>query len=188
VSKVYERLDDRLIAFMARQKMFFVATAPLDAHGHVNLSPKGYDSLVVIDPVTVAWLDMGGSGIETVAHLRENGRITLMFCAYEGLANILRLYGRGEATALDSPDYPALLELFPGRPQARAVIKVHIERIADSCGWAVPFYEFKAERDQLRRYIDNVDPQTWAAKRFEGNALSIDGLPGLVRTAPTAAE
>ncbi len=128
MSKVYERLDDRLIAFMAKQKMFFVATAPLCPDGHVNLSPKGYDSLVVIDPLTVAWLDMGGSGVETIAHLRENGRITLMFCAFEGPANILRLYGRGEATALDSPDYPALLDLFPGRPQARAVITVHIDK------------------------------------------------------------
>jgi hypothetical protein len=187
MSKTYDRLDDKLIAFIRRQKMFFVATAPLSAEGHVNLSPKGYDSFAIIDPTTVAFLDMGGSGIETVAHLRENGRITIMFCAFEGPANILRLYGRGESTALDSPDYPALLDLFPGRPQARAVITVQLTRVADSCGWGVPFYEFKGERDQLRRYIDNVEPETWAAKRFEGGAQSIDGLPGLIRT-PLAAE
>jgi hypothetical protein len=178
--KIYERLDDRLTAFVKRQKIFFVATAPLSADGHVNLSPKGYDTFTIIDSTTVAYLDMGGSGIETVAHLRENGRITLMFCAFEGPANILRLYGRGTSTALDSPDYPALLALFPGRPQARAVITVHVTRIADSCGWAVPFYEYLGERDQLRRYIDNVTPETWVTKRFEGGARSIDGLPGLI--------
>jgi hypothetical protein len=187
MSKTYHRLDDKLIAFIRRQKIFFVATAPLAAEGHVNLSPKGYDSFAIIDPTTVAFLDMGGSGIETVAHLRENGRITIMFCALEGPANILRLYGRGESTAMDAPGYPALLALFPGQPQARAVVTVRLTRIADSCGWGVPFYEFKGERDQLRRYIDNVEPETWAAKRFEGNALSIDGLPGLIRT-PMAAE
>jgi hypothetical protein len=180
VSKTYERLDARLIAFIQRQKMFFVATAPLSADGHVNLSPKGYDSFAIIDAHTVAYLDMGGSGIETVAHLRENGRITLMWCAFEGPANILRLYGRGRSTALDSPDYPALLDRFAGRPQARAVVTVHVTRIADSCGWAVPFYDYQGERDQLRRYIDNVAPETWAAKRFESGARSIDGLPGLL--------
>jgi hypothetical protein len=183
VAKTYDKLDDRLIAFIRRQKIFFVATAPLSAEGHVNLSPKGYDSFAIIDTTTVAFLDMGGSGIETVAHLRENGRITLMWCAFDGPASILRLYGEGTSTALDSPDYAALLDLFPGRPQARAVITVRVTRIADSCGWAVPFYEFKGERDQLRRYIDNVDPDTWAAKRFESGARSIDGLPGLIAAA-----
>jgi hypothetical protein len=187
MSKIFDRLDDKLIALIRRQKMFFVATAPLSAEGHVNLSPKGYDSFAIIDPLTVAFLDMGGSGIETVAHLRENGRITIMFCAFEGPASILRLYGHGKSTALDSPDYPALLDLFPGRPQARSVVTVRLTRIADSCGWAVPFYDFKGERDQLRRYIDNIEPATWAAKRFDGNARSIDGLPGLLRT-PMAAE
>ena len=179
-------LDDKLIAFIKRQHMYFVATAPLSPDGHVNLSPKGYDSFAIIDPTTVAFLDMGGSGIETVAHVRENGRITIMFCAFEGAPNILRLYGEGRSTAMDSPDYPALLALFPGKPQARAVITVRLTRIADSCGWAVPFYDYKGERDQLRRYIDNVEPETWQAKRFEGNAWSIDGLPGLVRTTEAA--
>jgi hypothetical protein len=180
MAKTYPHLDERLIAFIERQKMFFVATAPLSADGHVNLSPKGYDSFTIIDHETVAYLDMGGSGIETVAHLRENGRITLMWCAFEGAASILRIYGRGVSTAMDSPDYPALLELFPGRPQARAVITVKITRIADSCGWGVPFYKYKGERDQLRRYIDNIEPDAWKARRFEAGARSIDGLPGLV--------
>ena len=185
MGKTYAQLDDKLIAFIKRQKMFFVATAPLSAEGHVNLSPKGYESFAVIDRATVAYLDMGGSGIETVAHLRENGRITLMWCAFEGPANILRIYGRGTSTALDSPDYPALLDLFPGRPQARAVITVNVTRVADSCGWAVPFYDYKADRDQLRRHIDNVEPETWKSRRFENGAQSIDGLPGLVPVSQT---
>jgi hypothetical protein len=180
MGKTYDQLDERLTAFIRRQKMFFVATAPLSAQGHVNVSPKGYESFAILGPTTVAYLDMGGSGIETVAHLRENGRITLMWCAFEGAANILRLYGRGTSTAMDSPDFPALLDLFPGRPQARAVIVVELTRIADSCGWSIPFYEYKGERDQLRRYIDNIEPDTWKARRFESGARSIDGLPGLV--------
>ena len=113
MSATYEKLDDKLIAFIGRQKMFFVASAPLSADGSVNLSPKGYDSFVVIDPMTVAFLDLGGSGVETIAHLKENGRITLMFCAFDGPANILRLYGRGEATTLDQPGFAELLKLFP---------------------------------------------------------------------------
>ena len=96
MSAIHEALDERLVAFIQRQKLFFVATAPLSVEGSVNLSPKGYDSLAIIDPLTVAYLDLGGSGAETIAHLRENGRITLMFCAFEGRANIVRLYGRGE--------------------------------------------------------------------------------------------
>jgi hypothetical protein len=183
MGKTYDQLDERLIAFIRRQKMFFVATAPLSPDGHVNVSPKGYESFAIIDHATVAYLDMGGSGIETVAHLRENGRITLMWCAFDGAANILRVYGKGTSTALDSPDYPALLDLFPGRPQARAVITVRVTRVADSCGWSIPFYEYRGERDQLRRYIDNIEPETWKARRFEGGARSIDGLPGLLPTA-----
>ncbi len=175
----YDALDEELIGFIRRQKLFFVATAPLSAQGSVNLSPKGYDSLAIIDPMTVAWLDLGGSGAETIAHLRENGRITLMFCAFEGRANILRLYGEGEVCPFDSPAFPEKLALFPGFSRARAVITVRIRRIADSCGWGVPFFEFKSERDQLRRYVDNGEDEAWAIRRCERNAVSIDGLPAL---------
>ncbi|HRD47773.1 MAG TPA: pyridoxamine 5'-phosphate oxidase family protein [Caulobacter sp.] len=107
MASTYDALDDRLIAFIKAQKLFFVATAPLSAEGSVNVSPKGYDSLVVLDAHTVAYLDLGGSGIETLAHVRENGRITLMFCAFEGQASILRLYGRGEATNFDDRASPS---------------------------------------------------------------------------------
>jgi len=181
MSTVYERLDDRLRAFIAEQKMFFVATAPLSGEGNVNVSPKGYDSLAVIDDLTVAYVDLGGSGIETIAHLRENGRITLMFCAMDGRPNILRLYGRGEAITFDDPEFEDLVGLFPDFHRARAVIRVRLTRIADACGWGVPTYEFKGERDQLRRYVDHRTEDEWREKRYASNALSIDGLPGLVR-------
>jgi hypothetical protein len=175
----HDALDERLIAFIRRQRMFFVATAPLSTEGSVNVSPKGYDSLAIIDPSTVAYLDLGGSGAETIAHLRENGRITLMFCAFEGRANILRLYGRGEVCLFDAPGFAEKLALFPGFKRARAVVTVRIGRIADSCGWGVPFFEFKGERDQLRRHVDAAEDEDWARRRYERNALSIDGLPAL---------
>ena len=183
MANLFERLDDKLIAFIKAQKMFFVATAPLGAEGHVNVSPKGYDSLVVLDERRVAFVDLGGSGAETLAHLLENGRITLMFCAYEGMPLILRLYGQGRATTLGDPDFAEKLAWFPGFERARAVIEVDITRIADSCGWSIPFYEFKGERDQLRRWVDHRPYEEWAERRYEANAVSIDGLPALVRPA-----
>ena len=141
---VYEALDAKLIAFIRRQKLFFVATAPLSAEGCVNVSPKGYDSLAIIDSRTVAYLDLGGSGIETHAHLRENGRITLMFCAFEGAANILRLYGHGESCSFDEPGFAEKMELFPAFERARGIITVRIDHVADSCGWGVPSSNIKA--------------------------------------------
>lgn len=182
MSNSYGKLDDTLIAFIRRQKLFFVATAPLAADGSINLSPKGYDSLAIIDDSTVAYLDLGGSGIETHAHLRENGRITLMFCAFEGPANILRIYGRGETVTFDDPGFGEKMKLFPSFARARGIVTVHIARVMDSCGWGVPFFDFKGERDQLRRWIDARPYGEWAERRYESNARSIDGLPGLVRS------
>ena len=184
MSKTYEKLDDKLIEFIKAQKMFFVATAPLSRDGHVNVSPKGYDSFVVIDESTVAWLDLGGSGIETMAHLKENGRITIMFCAFDGAANIVRLYGQGEAVQFDDPRFAGLLALFSNFDKARAIVTVKLDRISDSCGWGVPFYEFKGEREQLQRYANNprTDGRTWEQRWYEGNAESTDGLPGVTRT------
>lgn len=182
MSNSYGKLDDTLIAFIRRQKLFFVATAPLAADGSINLSPKGYDSLAIIDDSTVAYLDLGGSGIETHAHLRENGRITLMFCAFEGPANILRIYGRGETVTFDDPGFGEKMKLFPSFARARGIVTVHIARVMDSCGWGVPFFDFKGERDQLRRWVDARPYDEWAERRYESNARSIDGLPGLVRS------
>ena len=181
MSKTYEHLDEKLIACIKAQKVFFVATAPLSGEGSVNVSPKGYDSLALIDERTVAYLDLGGSGAETLAHVRENGRITLMFCAFEGAANILRLYGRGRAVAFGEPGFAELKALFPTFERARAIVVVDVTRIADSCGWGVPIYEFKAEREQLHRHVDHRPFDEWAERRYEANAVSIDGLPALVR-------
>src|ERR1700759_3028829 len=126
MAAIYDHLNDKLVDFIGRQKLFFVATAPLSAEGSVNVSPKGYDCLAIIDPRTVAYVDLGGSGIETHAHLRENGRITLMFCAFEGPANIVRLYGRGETCAFDQPGFAERMKLFPAFLRARAVITVRL--------------------------------------------------------------
>ena len=181
MGKTYAAIDDKLAAFIGAQKMFFVATAPMAADGHVNVSPKGYDSFVILDANTVAYLDLGGSGIETHAHVRENGRITLMFCAFEGSANIVRLYGQGEAIGFDDPGYDALMANFPGFERARAVIKVQVIQVTDSCGWGVPFMAFQGERDQLQTYVAHKDEAEWREGRYAKNAISIDGLPGLVR-------
>ncbi len=181
MAKVYDQIDDRLAAFIAAQKMFFVATAPLSGDGHVNVSPKGYDSFRILGPKQVAYADLGGSGVETVAHARENGRITLMFCAFDGPALILRLYGRARVMQFDEPGFDEELARFPGVARARNIVFVDVERIADSCGWGVPFYEFREERDQLKRVVDNRTHEEWAQKRYATNAVSIDGLPGLVK-------
>ncbi|HHL43347.1 MAG TPA: pyridoxamine 5'-phosphate oxidase family protein [Hellea balneolensis] len=179
MARSFEQLNDDHIKFIKAQKMFMVATAPLDPNGHVNTSPKGYDSLRILDRKTIAYLDMGGSGIETLAHLKENGRITLMFMAFEGKANILRVYGRGEAVSFDEPGFEEKLALFPNFERARSIMTIDIHRVADSCGFGVPFYEFKSERDQLKRAIDHKTLEDWKAHRLNTNAASIDGLEGL---------
>ncbi len=181
MGKTYDKLDDKLIDFIKAQKLFFVASAPLSEEGHINVSPKGYDSLAVIDEKTVAYIDLGGSGIETQAHMRENGRITLMFCAFDGPANIMRIYGRGEVFDFADPEFDELMALFPAFDRARAIFKIHIDSIMDSCGWGVPFYEFKGERDQLRRSHGHKTFEAWIEHRYNTNAVSLDGLPGLSR-------
>ncbi len=158
MGKVYERLTDKLSAFITAQKMFFVGSAPLSGSGHVNLSPKGYDTLRIIDPQTIMYLDYGGSGIETHAHILENERITLMFCAFEGKPNIVRLYGRGDVCAFHDPGFKEKLATFPGFDRARAIITVHLTRISESCGYSIPFYDYHGERDQLQRSHTHTKP------------------------------
>jgi hypothetical protein len=179
VGKTYPEIDPRTAEFLGQQHVFFVATAPLSATGRVNLSPKGLRSFVVLDPRTVAYLDLTGSGIETVAHLRENGRITLMFCAFEGPPKILRLHGRGEVIEPGHAEWEALAARFPPHPGARSVIRVHVERIADSCGYAVPLMHYEGDRDQLARWAERKGPEGLVAYRAANNRKSIDGLPGL---------
>lgn len=183
MGKVYEHIDDKLTTFIKAQKVFFVATAPLAGDGHVNLSPKGYDSFAVLGPSKVAWLDIGGSGIETMAHVKENGRMTIMFCAFDGSALILRLYGECTSVQFDDPAFPAHLAHFPAFDKARAIYTMDVTRIQDSCGWGVPFYDFREARDQLMRFADNpkMTADKWAEVYYSKNAMSIDGLVGMER-------
>ena len=185
MSKSYDQLTDAHVEFIRNQKIFFVATAPLSGEGSVNLSPKGYDSLSVVNANKIAWVDLGGSGIETLAHLKENGRITLMFCAFEGGANIMRVYGRGRALTFDDQGFDDLMARFPTFERARAVVEIDVTRVQDSCGWGVPFFDYKGERDQLRRYIDHRPLDEWKAHRYATNATSVDGLPGLTAGSTT---
>ncbi len=181
MGKTYDMLNDKLIRFISAQKMFFVASAPLSNNGYVNISPKGYDCFKIINSTKVAYLDLGGSGIETLAHLRENGRITIMFCAFEGKANIVRLYGTGTAVNFDEPGFDDALALFPKYSRARSIITINITRIADSCGFGVPFYDFRGERDQLMRSANHRTEKDWKAYRYMRNPQSIDGLEGLIK-------
>ncbi len=189
MSQTFAALDDQLVAFIRAQKLFFVASAPLAHSGTINVSPKGYDTLAIIDRLTVAFLDLGGSGAETLAHVRENGRLTVMLCAFDGSARILRLSGRAQAVAFDQPGFGERLAFFPGFTRARAVVTLQLERIADSCGWGVPLFEFRSERDQLRRWVQNGEDDAWAERRYAANAVSVDGLPALTRfTAASSGE
>jgi hypothetical protein len=179
MGKVFDGIDDTLCRFISEQHVFFVATAPLDATGHVNLSPKGLQSFRVIDPKTVAYLDLTGSGIETVSHLRENGRIVIMFCAFQGPPKILRLHGRGEAVEPGNQRFNDLVALFPDLPGVRSVILVSLERIADSCGYGIPLYNYEGERNQLLDWANRKGARGLVDYRAANNQASIDGMPGL---------
>jgi hypothetical protein len=179
MGKVYDGIDESVRAFIERQHVFFVGTAPTAPDGHLNLSPKGLDSFRILGPRTVAYLDLTGSGIETVAHLRQNGRITILFCAFEGRPLIVRLYGHGRAVEPGDPDWDGLIAHFPDYPGTRSVIVMDVERIADSCGFAVPLYECRGERSQLLDYADKQGPEVLEQYKARRNRASIDGLAGL---------
>lgn len=173
-------IDPKTADFIRAQHIFFVATAPLSAEGLVNLSPKGLDTFRVLDDHTAAYLDITGSGIETVAHIKENGRITIMFCAFDGPPNIVRLHGRGEVIEPSHSDFTPLLQQFPPRPGIRAVIRIHVHRVSSSCGYAVPFMDFRAERTKLDESCTRKGEDGLRAYRDRKNRQSLDGLPGLV--------
>lgn len=183
MGRVDDAISDELAAFIAAQHVFFVATAPSGGDGHVNVSPKGLDTLAVLDPNTVAYLDLTGSGVETIAHLRDNGRITIMLCAFEGKPLIVRLHGRGEVLPVCEPEADALLSRFGSYPGARSVIRVRVDRVSTSCGYGVPLLEYEGDRDQLRSWAERRGPDGLATYRAEKNSASIDGLPGLDATA-----
>jgi Pyridoxamine 5'-phosphate oxidase len=189
MGKIFDAIDEQLETWIYRQPMFFVGTAPLDADGHVNVSPKGpIESLRVLAPTTVAYLDMVGSGAETIAHVRENARIVIMLCAFEGPPRILRLHGRGEVVIASDPRFAGLMELCgfgePAIPEARrAIVLVEVVRVADACGYGVPLMKHEGARPHA---------DLWAAKKLrvggpealvdyqrDKNAVSIDGLPAV---------
>lgn len=178
MGKVTDALDPNLIEWIGKQHLFFVATAPRDG-GHVNLSPKGLDSFRVLGPTTVSYLDLTGSGVETVSHLRDDGRITLMFCAFEGPPNIVRLFGQGRVVELGDPDFEEQAARFPAIPGARSVITVEVHRVQSSCGYAVPRMDFVEDRNTLVTWAERRGPDGLAEYRRDRNSASIDGLPGL---------
>jgi hypothetical protein len=179
MGKVYEAIDERLAEWIGSQHLFFVATASLSREGSVNLSPKGLDSFVILDPHSVAYLDLVGSGAETVAHLRENGRITILFCSFEGSPRLLRLYGRGEVLEPGDEGFEPLLARFPQHPGIRSMIRVSVTRIADSCGFGVPLYRFEGERTQLIAWAERKGEKGLREYQLENNRVSVDGLPAL---------
>jgi hypothetical protein len=167
-------------AFIEAQPMFFVATAPLSADGHVNLSPKGLDTFRVLSPERVAYLDLTGSGNETASHLLENGRVTFMFCAFEGPPKILRLYGTGRPVLPSDIEWSDLAALFPVLRGARQIIVANITRVQTSCGFAVPKMQFQGQRDTLLKWAEKKSDEELAEYQRRKNSRSIDGLPGSV--------
>ena len=189
MARLYQEIDEHWRDWIAAQPMFFVGSAPLDADGHVNVSPKGpIGSLRVIDPHTVAYLDVYGSGSETIAHIRENGRIVVMFCAFDGPPRILRLHGRARVVLPDAEDFAELLDRCafddPGPAEARrSIVVVDVTRVGDSCGYGVPLMDHRAEREHYPKSAGKAlrvsGVEEYTAHRVARNAESIDGLPAL---------
>jgi hypothetical protein len=174
MAEFFDRLTDKHIAMIAAQPVFFVATAA--AEGRINLSPKGYDAFRVLDPTRVAYLDLGGSGNETHAHLAADGRVTVMFCNFQQPALILRIYGRGRAVLPQDADWGALAAHFSLLPGTRQIFDIAVESVQSSCGWGVPFMAFEGERETLKKAHRQADSAAWIAKTAD-RTRSIDGLP-----------
>ena len=181
MGRTYDTIDVRLAAFLLRQPVFFVGTAPLDAGGHVNVSPKGLGgTFAVLDERRVAYLDLTGSGIETVAHLRETGRIVLLFNAFAGAPRIVRLHGHGTPHVEGTAAFDELRPHFPDLPGARSIIDVAVTRISDSCGYGVPEMRLVGERTRLTYGLAAREEQgTLHRYQQDKNTRSVDGLPGL---------
>jgi hypothetical protein len=176
---VHEAIGSALAEWISGQRMFFVATAPLAADGLINCSPKGMDSFRILGPREVAYVDLTGSGVETIAHLRENGRIVFMFCGFEGAPQIVRLHGYGRVVLPGDARHELLRHQFPDYPGARAVISATIDRISDSCGYAVPRYDFVEQRDTLVRWSKKRGVEGLREYRHDKNTRSIAGLAGI---------
>lgn len=187
MGKVYEEITAELAAWVACQPVFFVGSAPLSAKGHVNVSPKGLDCLRVLGPHRVAYLDLTGSGAETVAHARENGRIVLMFCAFTGPPKIVRFHGRAQVALPGSARWKQLRDAFPDHLGARAIVDVDVTRVSDSCGYGVPQFGAPVQREALQGWVKTKEAsQGLAAYREEKNLRSIDGLPAFDNLRPAS--
>jgi len=179
MGRVYEAIDESIREFIEAQLVFFVATAPLDGSGHINVSPKGLDAFRVLGPRDVVYLDYVGSGAETISHVRENGRITIMFCAFEGPPKIIRLYGRADVIEPGDSSFGELRRRFASDMEVRSLIRVSVERVADSCGFGVPLYDAQGPRTQLLDWAARKGGEGLHAYQVEKNARSIDGMPAL---------
>ena len=177
MGKIFDTITPELAAWIEAQKMFLVGTAPATTDGHVNVSPKGLDTLRILGPTSVAYLDFFGSGAETLAHVRENQRIVFLFCAFEGAPKIVRLHGRGSAVLPEHEEWEELAAKFPDLPGRRAIIRAELTRIADSCGFGVPKMDYVGDRDTLQRSAEKKTEEDFARYRAEKNATSLDGLP-----------
>lgn len=184
MANVFERIDSELQEWLDKQHIFFVSTAPLATDGLVNCSPKGYDSFRILNEREVAYLDLTGSGIETVAHLQENGRIVLLFCSFEQTPRIVRLHGRGVVHAAGTPEFQDLMAHFEQRPAMRSIIRVEVTRISDSCGFGVPRYEYLGDRRTLLNYWNARSAEAATEYQRMSNAASVDGLQGLTLEQP----
>jgi hypothetical protein len=177
MAKFFETILDSHKDFIEKQKIFFTASAPLSANGHVNLSPKGIDSFRVLSPTRVAYMDIIGSGNETSAHLIENSRITIMFCAFDGPPNILRLYGNGYTVLPHNSEWQQLSPLFKLQLATRQIIVADIHKVQTSCGFSVPLYEYLGERDQATKWAEHKGADGLELYKTEKNRVSMDGLP-----------
>ena len=179
MGRSFDAIPDHLVAWMEEQPIYFVASAPLDAEGHVNVSPKGGDSFRVLGPNAVAYLDLTGSGAETIAHTRENGRLTVMFCSFDEKPNIVRLFGRGEAVLPDDERFPELAARFPANPGTRTVVALDVTKVTSSCGYSVPMMDLVGPRDTLDRWAERKGRDGIVEYWGQKNQTSIDGLPAL---------
>jgi Pyridoxamine 5'-phosphate oxidase len=179
MAQTFAEIDSELAQWIARQHVFFVATAPGGRDGLINCSPKGLDSLRVLGPRTVAYLDLTGSGAETIAHVKDNGRIVIMLCAFDGPPRIVRLQGHGSVIAPTDARFAEYVGHFRAHPGMRAVILIDVTRISDSCGYAVPLMDFRAEREALTRWAEKKEPAGVVDYQREHNATSLDGLPAV---------
>jgi hypothetical protein len=179
MSKVFDQIDGAIAEWVAQQKMFFVSTAPLAGDGLVNCSPKAMDTFRILGPTTVGYLDLTGSGAETIAHLKENGRIVVMMCAFEGKPRIVRFQGTGVALEKGSEDYAAAIADFDELPGARSIIRIEVNRISDSCGYSVPLYDYQEDRDVLTKWAIEKGEAGVRDYQLKNNLKSLDGLPGV---------